>query len=165
MDNKKNQLVVFRNNLFFIGLVIFAGLVILAIALATMVMTFSTLFPLHGYTLGRALQVFWWALGSWLSASMGAALCRLGLKMANCEARLDSRGVDFRLGSQKDTREQFFAWDQIAAIKHKRIINPYYAIVGKDEQLVEFTAYTFFRAEKLAREIASQAGQPIQEIP
>jgi hypothetical protein len=96
---------------------------------------------------------------------LGLAMCRVGREMTFYEARLDELGVDFRLGSRKHPHVQFFAWDQIAAVRHKRTpMNEYYAVIAKDHRLADFTMYTFFRAKKLARQIAARAGQSVEEI-
>ena len=43
-------------------------------------------------------------------------------------------------------------------------MNEYYAVIGKDHRLADFTMYTFFHAKKLARQIAAHAGQSVEEF-
>jgi hypothetical protein len=98
-------------------------------------------------------------------AGAGLQTWWLGLSVTFYEARLDPGGVHFRLGAKERPDEKSFAWDQIASINHKRVANyQYFAIVGKDDRLVEYTPYTFFRPKKLSRFIAARAGQPIREM-
>ena len=120
--------------------------------------------PRHNLFL-TALDAIMWAIGAFYTALLGVGMYRTGLQMTYYEARLDARGVDFRLGSRKEPYVQFFSWDQIAAVKHERMpTDQYYAVIGKDHRVAEFTMYTFFRAKKLARQIAARAGQSIEEI-
>jgi hypothetical protein len=44
--------------------------------------------------------------------------------MAGYRVMLDSRGVNFNLGTKKKPSDLFLAWDQIAAIKHKPSRSP-----------------------------------------
>jgi len=77
---------------------------------------------------------------------------------------LDSRGIDFSLGTKEEPQELFLAWDRIAAIKHKRVGSAQqYSVVGTDGSQAIFTSYTFFRPKKVARMIAARTGQAIQK--
>lgn len=165
IDNTGAKPVIFRNSRFFIAWIMFFGVAGMAIGLGMTVAAYQEFFTHRHYVFIKALNVIQWAGGSFLTASLGLTMCRVGLRMTYYQARLDSRGVDFRLGSRKSPQEQFFSWDEIAAVKHKRIPNnEYYAVIGKDNRLADFTIYTFFRAKKLARQIAANASQSIQEI-
>jgi hypothetical protein len=89
---------------------------------------------------------------------------KLSRGMAVYKVMLDSRGVNFNLGTKKKPSDLFLAWDQIAAIKHKRVGNAQnYYVLGKDGSEAIFSSYTFFRPKKVARLIAERAGLTIQE--
>jgi len=130
----------------------------------TLLTLHEILTPRHNLLL-KTLNAILWASTAFYSAWLGLSMFRAGLQMSYYEARLDGRGVDFRLGSRKEPYVQFFSWDQIAAVKHKRMpTDQYYAVIGKDHRAADFTICTFFRAKKLARQIAARAGQSIEEI-
>lgn len=100
------------------------------------------------FTLG--LAVYMWAQGG---------------RMAFYEVDFGADGLRFRLGTQQNPQEQFFAWDDIAAVEYKRIVNIQSgSVVGKDNSLVEFSSYTFFRPKKLVKLIAARSGLPIREM-
>jgi hypothetical protein len=77
-----------------------SGIVSLAVALEMIAMTFSTRFLLHGYTFGKALNVFWRAWRNWFSASIGLAVWGWA-SATHCEDRLVSRRMDFSVGIDK----------------------------------------------------------------
>jgi hypothetical protein len=129
------------------------------------VLTCTVAFPLHNYTFSRAFNVFAWAFGSLATAFSGRAVWLQAAQIAHYIAHIDSRGVDFRSGSKKRARDIFFAWDQIAAVQHKRSpAGQFYSVLGKDKRSVEFTVFTFFRPKKLALQIAAHANQSGHEI-
>jgi hypothetical protein len=72
--------------------------------------------------------------------------------------------VNFNLGTRKKPSDLFLAWDQITAIKHKRIVNvQQYIVQGKDGSEARFSSYTFFRPKHVLRLIAERTGLAIQE--
>jgi hypothetical protein len=155
----------FCGNWIFIVLLVLFGAVLFATALGMVVLTFTMAFPLHHYTLSRALHVFGWGSGSLATAFSGRAMWIQAVQMAHYVAHLDFRGLDFRFGSKHHTRDIFFAWNQIAAVQHKRTPGGQsYCVVGKDKRSVEFTAFTFFHPKKLALQIAAHINQSLQEI-
>jgi hypothetical protein len=165
VDTNSARPVIFRNSRFFIAWLILFGAAAMVIGLAmTLVALYEILTPRHSLLL-KALNAILWASAAFNMAWLGVIILRAGVQMTYYEARLDGRGVDFRLGSRKEPYVQFFSWDQIAAVKHERMpTDQYYAVIGKDHRVAEFTMYTFFRAKKLARQIAARAGQSIEEI-
>jgi hypothetical protein len=165
MESPVDHAVAFRNNWFLIILVVIAGVLSFVFAFGTLVLTLTIIFPLHAYTWPRAASILEWGFGTMFSALLGLNMLAQSFKMAHSKASLDERGVDFRLGTRNHSVEVFFAWDQIAAVKYKRMAgNNYYAVVGKDNRHIEFTAYNFFRPKKLASQIAACAGQTIEEF-
>ena len=89
---------------------------------------------------------------------------KLARAMAGYKATMDSRGVLFNLGTKKQPSDLFLAWDQIAAIRHKRVGNAQqYLVIGRDGSEARFSSYTFFRPKKVARLIAERTGLAIQE--
>ena len=72
--------------------------------------------------------------------------------------------MDFNLGTKNKPSNLSLTWDQIAAIKHKRVGNAQqYFVQGTDGSEARFSSYTFFRPEKVARLIAARTGLTIQE--
>jgi hypothetical protein len=157
--------IVFRNSRFFIAWIVLLGVVgMVAGAGMTLMALDEIVTPWHSL-LPKIWDAILWAIAACYSALLGFSLFRTGLEMTFYEARLDGRGVDFRLGSRKQPCVEFFSWDQVAAVKHKRVsTDQYYAVVGTDQRVTPFTHYTFFRAQKLARQIAAHAGRSIEEI-
>ena len=85
--------------------------------------------------------------------------------MAFYQVGFDNEGLRFRLGTEQQPQEEFFAWNQIAAVEYKRIVNIQSgSIVGTDNRLVQFSSYTFFRPKKLVNLIAARTGLPIREM-
>ena len=84
--------------------------------------------------------------------------------MADHRVTMDSRGAIFNLGTKKQPADLFLAWDQIAAIWHKRVGNAQqYYVQGKDGTQARFSSYTFFRPKHVARLIAERTGLAIQK--
>jgi hypothetical protein len=163
MDTAAAKVETFRANWIFILLLVVFGAVMLATAFGSFVFTCTIAFPLRGYDLGRGVRVFGWAFGTLCTGLFGWALWVQAVGMAHYVARLDALGVDFRFGSKKNTRDYYFTWEQIAAVKHKKMVDSTYYVVGKDNFSVQFTIYTFFRPKKLAVRIAEQVGQTVLE--
>lgn len=156
--------VVVRNSRFLIGVTRFGSVSAVFMALSMALAAISVLFPLSGFTLARTWNVLGWSFSACATGWMCPWLWKLGMDMANYQVRLDSRGVEFCLGTKKNPQELFLAWDQIVAIKHQRSGNiQIYNIYGSDDSQLQFTSYTFFRPKKLARLIAARAGQSIQQ--
>jgi len=156
---------VYRNNPVMVGLVFILGGISLFLALCMGILVLATLFPLHGFTFQRFTSLFWWAMGTLVFGGMGPGLWQIGFQLAFAQARMDPRGVAFRLGTRRKPVERFFPWAQTAAVWHKRVGNAqYYGLQGVDGQTVQFSSYTFLRPRKLARTLAARAGRPLQEL-
>jgi hypothetical protein len=85
--------------------------------------------------------------------------------MAFYEARMNGRGVEFRLGTKRSPRNLFLAWSEIGAVQRRRAGNTdYYRVQAGGDRWAEFSNFTFFRAKKLARHISERAGRPIERI-
>jgi len=106
-----------------------------------------------------------WGVAAWCFWLLAAQMFRVAMRTHFRQARLDEKGVDFRLGSRKKPITQYFAWNEIAAVMHRHLpMNQCYAVVAKDKRQVEFTLLTFFRAKKLAQLIADHVGQPVRDF-
>jgi hypothetical protein len=163
MDSHNAKVETFRANWIFILLLVLFGAVMLATASSMFVFTCTIALPLHDYDLTRGARLFGWAFSTLCTGLFGWALWMQAVRMAHYIARIDHLGVDFRFGSKKDTRDYYFTWDQIAAVKHKKMVDNTYYVVGKDNFSVQFTMYTFFQPKKVAMRIASRMNQIIQE--
>jgi type IV secretory pathway TrbD component len=131
------------------------------------ILCLTTLIPLHGYTFGRVFWVLSYAVAAWFSGKAGINLWRLASGMVRHQARLETQGVYFLLVPERHAKpeEQFVAWNQIAAIRHRRMgDNQFYSVVTKDNRVLAFDTFAFFRPRKLALHISARAGVPIQEL-
>jgi hypothetical protein len=165
MENQTAKPAVFRNDLFLVAFYLIVGVLAMLFAWGMFILTITLIFPLHGYSMGRGVSVFESSIGTVLTFLFGFSFWVQGVRLAHYKARLDDRGVDFHMGSKTFPHETFFAWDQIAAVKHWRVAGSNcYAVVGKDKRVFEFTAYVFWRPKKLASRIAAHIGLPIEEI-
>jgi hypothetical protein len=155
---------VVRNSRFLIGLTMTGSLVGAIMGVCMVLMVFSV-FSSGGFSGGNALSAAQWGLGGLLFLYMGFWLWKMARAMAGYRVSLDSRGVEFNLGTKKTPANLFLAWDQITAIKHKRVGNAQqYWVHGSDGSEARFSSYTFFRPKKVARLIAERTGLAIQQI-
>lgn len=165
MENQATKTVVFRNDWFLVAFYLIVGLLAILFSIGMFAFTLTLIFPLHGYSWARGISVCESSIGTVLTFLFGFSFWLQGIRLAHYQARLDDRGVDFRMGSKKYPHETFFAWDQIAAVNHWRVAGSNcYAVVGKDKRVFEFTAFIFWRPKKLANRIAAHIGLPIEEI-
>jgi hypothetical protein len=155
---------VLLNSRFLIAVTMTCSILAAFLAICMVLMVFSVLSSGGGASGGNLYNAFWWGAGA-LAFGYGCPwLWKLSRAMANYRVMLDSRGVNFNLGTKKQPSDLFLAWDQIAAIKHKRVGNAQqYYVLGKDGSEARFSSYTFFRPKKVARLIAERTGLAIQE--
>jgi hypothetical protein len=155
---------VFRNSRFGIGVTMIASFVSAFFAVCMALMVFSVFSSGGGSSAGSLYNAFWWGFGALAFGYACPWLWKLSRGMAVYKVTLDSRGVNFNLGTKKRPSDLFLAWDQIAAIKRKRVGNAQnYYVLGKDGSEAIFSSYTFFRPRKVARLIADRAGLAIQK--
>ena len=110
----------FRANWIFILLLVLFGAAMLATAFDTFVVTCTIAFSLHDYDSSRGVRVFGWAFSTLCTGLFGWVLWMQAVAVAHYAARLDDRGVDFCFSSKKNTRDYYFKWDEIAAVRHKK---------------------------------------------
>ena len=155
---------VLRNSRILIGLTLFGSIVAATFSVLMFFGMVSQIIPLSAISVARGFGALQWALAALSMGLMCPWLWKLGRKMAGYRVKLDSQGADFNLGTKKQPSNLFLTWDQIAAIKHKRIGNAQqYWVLGTDGSEARFSSYTFFRPKKVARLIAARTGQAIQE--
>lgn len=155
--------VVLRNSRFLVGVTMSGGAFAAIMAAGMVFAVFSVLLPLSDITAVRGWAALKWAICAIAVGFMCPWLWNVGRYMAAHEVRLDSTGVDFNLGTKKKPQNLALAWEQIAAIKHKRVGNiQQYCVQGTDGSEARFTSYTFFRPKKVARLIAAGAGLTIE---
>jgi hypothetical protein len=124
----------------------------------------SLVFPLSDLTLDRGRDASLWLLYATISACSCPWLWIVGRAMAGYRLRLDSRGVEFNLGTKKKPSNLFLAWDQISEIRRRRMgANRQYVVHGIDGSEAIFSSVTFFRPNKVARLIAARTGLTIQK--
>ena len=167
IENASLQSETFRNNPLLIATVLLASVVGFLVAPCLAILCIATLFPLEGYTLERLFLVVSYLVASWFALNSGINLWRLGRGMVHQQATLYAEGLRFRQIPEKhpDNQEEFVAWDQIAAIRHRRMgHNQFYSVVTKDNRVLAFDALAFFRSRKLAEHISNRAGLSIQEL-
>jgi len=157
----------FRNNRLLIVVVFLASVAGFAVGASLSILCVTALVPLRGYTLARVIWAVCYFVAAWFSWNAGVNMWRFAVGMSRHEAILDAAGAHFRLAPEKHAgiQEQFVPWDQIAAIRHRRIgNNQFYSVVTKDNRVLAFDAFAFFRSYKLAQRISARAGLPIQEV-
>ena len=154
---------VLHNSRFLIGVTMICSIISAFFAVCMALMVFSVLSS-GGLSGGNLYNAFWWGLGTLAFGYGCQRLWNLSRAMAGYRVTLDSRGVNFNLGTKKKPSDLFLAWDQIAAIKHKRVGNAQqYTVQGSDGSEARFSSYTFFRPKKVARMIAERTGLAIQK--
>jgi hypothetical protein len=152
------------NSRLLIGVTMIGSIVSAFFAVCMALMVFSVFSTGGGSSGGNLYNAFWWGLGALAFGYGCPRFWKLSRAMANYRVMLDSRGAMFNLGTKKQPSDLFLAWDQIAAIRHKRVGNAQqYYVLGSDGSEARFSSYTFFRPKKVARLIAERTGLAIQE--
>jgi hypothetical protein len=165
MEFAVTEPIIFRNNRFMVGMFFVVSILCFVMSPCFLIVALTELFPLQGFTTDRAISIVIWLVLAVVFLSRGAWAWRVGRNMAHNQVRLDIQGVHFLLEAKKDAPEQSLAWDQIERIGHKRLANnQYYAVFGKDGRVFGFTALSFIRPKKLARQIAAGCGKTIEEL-
>jgi len=161
--NRANPMVL-HNSRLLIGVTMIFSIIAAFFAVCMVLMVFSVLSSGGGLSGGNLYNAFWWGFGAFAFGYGCPWLWTLSRAMAGYRVTLDSRGVNFNLGTKKKPSDLFLAWDQIAAIKHKRVGNAQqYYVQGRDGSEARFSSYTFLRPKKVARLIAERTGLAIQE--
>jgi len=161
--NRANPMVL-HNSRLLIGVTMIFSIIAAFFAVCMVLMVFSVLSSGGGLSGGNLYNAFWWGFGAFAFGYGCPWLWTLSRAMAGYRVTLDSRGVNFNLGTKKKPSDLFLAWDQIAAIRHKRVGNAQqYYVQGRDGSEARFSSYTFFRPKKVARLIAERTGLAIQE--
>ncbi len=134
------------------------------IAVCFVLVVFSVFSTGGGSSGGNFFSALRWGFGALAFGYACPRFWNLSRAMANHKATMDSNGVMFNLGTKKRPADLFLAWDQIAAIRHKRVGNAQqYWVRGKDGSEARYSSYTFFRPKKVARLIAERTGLAIQQ--
>jgi hypothetical protein len=156
--------VVSVNSRFLIGVTMICSIIFAFFAVCMVLMVFSIFSSGVGSGGGNLYNALWWGAGALAFGYGCPRFWKLSRAMANYRVMMDSRGAMFNLGTKKQPSDLFFAWDQIAAIRHKRIGNAQqYWVIGRDGSEARFSSYTFFRPKKVARLIQERTGLAIQE--
>ncbi len=152
-----------QNSRLLIGVTMICSIIFAFFAVCMALMVFSV-FSTGGSSGGNLYNALWWGLGALAFGYSCRRFWKLSRAMANYRVTLDSRGAMFNLGTKKQPSDLFLAWDQIAAIRHKRVgKTQQYWVIGKDGSEARFSSYTFFRPKKVARMIAERTGLAIQK--
>lgn len=156
---------VFANNRFLVGIVKFAALAAWIMAALFLIPGITKVFHTQESALRHIIGLLGVLITTAILIGLGRYMWELGVNTAFYQAGFENEGLRFRLGTPKNPQEKFFAWDQIAAVEYKRVINTQFgSVVGKDDSTVQFSSYTFFRPKKLVKLIAARSGQPIREM-
>jgi hypothetical protein len=151
-----------RNSRVLIFLTYTGSVASLIISLSMGFLALTNLFPLSAMNLDRFAAGALWVLGAWLMAMSQVFLWRQGKLMAHCAVLLDNYGVHFKLGDTNDQKEVFMPWNEIEAVRYKRIPNAQkFIVLGTDTSTVTFTSHAFYRPKRVARMIAKRAGLPL----
>jgi hypothetical protein len=127
-------------------------------------MAFSSVFPLSGFSFGRGISIFFYLLGAASFGSMCSALAGYVRRISFYHVQLDMEGVEFLFGTKKKPELVRMQWGQVSAVRFRCEANEYlYTVVGDDGSSASFSSNTFFGAKKIARRIAAHANVPVQE--
>jgi hypothetical protein len=152
------------NNRLLIGVTMICSILFAFFAVCMVLMVFSIFSTGGGSGGGNLYNALWWGLGALAFGYACPRFWKLARAMANYKVTMDSNGAMFNLGTKKQPSDLFLAWDQIAAIRHKRVGNAQqYWVIGRDGSEATFSSYTFFRPKKVARLISERTGLAIQE--
>jgi hypothetical protein len=155
--------VAIQNSRLLLAITMICSIIFAAFAACMVLMVFS-IFSSGGTVGGNLYNAIRWAAGALAFGYWCPWLWKLTRAMANYRATMDIRCVNFNLGTKKRPSDLFLAWDQIAAIWHKRVGNAQqYYVQGRDGSEARFSSYTFYRPKLVARLIAERTGLPIQE--
>ena len=156
--------VVLLNSRFLIAVLMISSILAAVFAVCMVLMVFSIFSSGGGASGGNLYNALWWGAGALAFGYGRPWMWKLSRAMANYRVTMDIRGVVVNLGTKKQPSDLFLAWDQIAAIRHKRIGNAQqYWVIGRDGSEARFSSHTFFRPKKVARLIQERTGLAIQE--
>ena len=157
--------VVLRNSKFLCLLTLLGSLFAAFIGVCMLVMALASLFPGNGFSASGLWNALSWAVGALAMIYLCAGSWRLGRDMAGFEVQLNNQGVSFKLGSRKKPAALFIPWDQITAVRRRRVGNVQkFQVEAKNGDEARFSSYTFFRPKKVARMIAERAGLTMQNL-
>jgi hypothetical protein len=155
--------VVLRDNRFLCWVTMSGGLFAAFMGVCMLLMVLS-LVSSSAFDGAKGLSALEWAASALAMGYLCIRLWTLGRAMSGYQVVMDSKGVNFNLGTKKKSSDLFMAWDQVAAINFKRVGNMQQCLVqGTDGSEARFSSYTFFRPKKVARMIAERAGLVIQK--
>ena len=156
--------VVVHNSRLLLGFTMICSILFAVIAVCMALMVFSIFSTGGGSSGGNLFSALRWGVAALAFGYACPRFWKLSRAMAGYKATMDGRGVMFNLGTKKLPSDLFLAWDQIAAIRHKRVGNAQqYWVIGNDGSEARFSSYTFYRPKKVARLIAERTGLAIQE--
>ncbi len=165
MTNDPPPPTIFRNSRFSTGLVKFSGVVTLILAAIFFVAGLLKVVHTPESLLHKSVGFLGVLIAAAFTTGLAIYMWTQGGSMAFYQVGFENEGLRFRLGTEQHPLEEFFAWDQIAAVEYKRIVNIQSgSVVGTDNRLVQFSSYTFFRPKKLVNLIAARTGLPIREM-
>jgi hypothetical protein len=160
----RSQPLVYRNSRILCWLTLSLGVLAVFMAACMMLVIVSLMFPISAFSLGQVPSIFWSAIGALSMGALGSWLWRLVRAMANYRVLLDSRGATFSLGSAKKPQDLFLAWDQMVAIRQRRVGNAQqFSVLARNGSEIVFSSYTFFRPRKVARLIGERTGLTISK--
>ena len=107
MEAERARPLVVRNSRMLIGVTLVGSVFALFLALCMVLMVFSLVFPVADLNADKGWEAVKWAFGACVMGWMCPWLWQMGRAMAGYEVRLDSRGVDFKLGTKKKPQGSF----------------------------------------------------------
>jgi hypothetical protein len=165
MSNDSQQPIIFRNSRFFTGMVKFSGVVTLIMAAIFFFAGLVRVFHTPESVLHKSAGFLGVLIAAAFTVGLAIYMWAQGGRMAFYQVEFDNEGLRFRLGTEQQPQEEFFAWDRIAAVEYERIVNIQSgSVVGTDDRLLQFSSNTFFRPKKLVNLIAARTGLPVREM-
>ena len=165
MASKRASTIVLHNSKILCGITLLGSLFAALIGAGMLVVALTQLFPDNGFHLSALWSALTWVVAGLSMLYLCARFWQLGRNMAGYQVQLDPLGVSFKLGTRKKPSDLVMPWDEISAVKRRRIGNAQqFWVQGKTGSEARFSSYTFFRPKKVARMIAERAGLTIQKI-
>jgi hypothetical protein len=155
-----------RNSRIFVALTYVGSVIAAVMGVLILIIVGSRLFPVQPepWSFDRVAGAASWAFWACVFFSMSPWLWSRASAMSQHSVRMDERGVEFDLGTKIKPVKLFLAWENITAIRRKRIQGgQQYTVVATDGGYALFTSFTFFRPKKIARLIAARCGLTIEK--
>jgi hypothetical protein len=163
IEASRAHTMVLQNSRVGIALYFLIGAASLFMAGCMALMVINLLFLSGSLNFRSCLAAAQWGLGAVCFVLIARSLWRMGRHMAWYRITLDSRGVDFKLGTRSKPEEVFMPWDTVILVEQKQVGSAWqFFVKGRDGSSAQFSNYSFFRPKRILRLIGKRAGIAVQ---